>query len=517
MNRLLVALLALAPLVWAGAAPHDQKDDAPTPPPVAKASTFPWENSIIHIEVTSKAYNYVQPWERSEHKVYKTGVVVDGREIITTADGLADQTMIRLQKQGGGPFSFGKIAWIDYQANLAGLTTDDALNTQLNPNEPDFWKGLLAAKLADPVPISGQVRILRWRSDSLENRQGEIERLTVENSALSFVSVPALKIDSNLSAAGFGEAVVQGDRLIGLAYAQGGDAITAVPTSFILPILKAEQAKTYSGLGYFDFTWDTPDNPLNLDYLKLPGPARGVIIKEVNMKPGTVSVVHTRDVLLSIDGLDIDSEGNYKDVQYRKLSLENLSSRGKFAGMSCDFKILRDGKEMSVTYTLPKAAFSDELVPQYTPDKEPEYVMAGGLVFTPLTENYLRSWGPAWRQHSPFRLYYYSQGKVTPERPQRVVLAQVLPNPANIGYEGLRNLVIDDINGVKIKTIADIPLALKSPLGDFDVFKFEPGESVREVVLDSGQIDTINRQIMARYHIPADHVLAPEGAPVVER
>ena len=51
--------------------------------------------------------------------------------------------------------------------------------------------------------------------------------------------------------------------------------MTAIPSSFMVPIIKAEQAKTYTGLGYFDFTWDTPDNPLNLEYLKLPGPARG--------------------------------------------------------------------------------------------------------------------------------------------------------------------------------------------------------------------------------------------------
>ena len=165
------------------------------------------------------------------------------------------------------------------------------------------------------MPISGPVRILRWGDASLENRQGEIERLTVENSVLSFVSVPALKIDSSIPGAAYGEAVTVGDKLIGLACAQGGDAITAIPTSFIAPILKAEQAKSYTGLGYFDFTWDQVENPLNLAYLKLPGAPRGVIVKETAMKPGTVSLVHSRDILLQVDGFDIDTEGNYHDPQ----------------------------------------------------------------------------------------------------------------------------------------------------------------------------------------------------------
>ena len=480
----------------------------PAPPPHSSA----WENSVIEIEVTSKAYNYVQPWERSEKKVFKTGVVVQNHWIITTADGLADQTLIRLKKQGRGLFSLGSIAWIDYQANLAAVTTD----------EKDFWTGLQPAKLADPVPISGFARILRWRDDSLENRQGEIERLTVENSVLTFVSAPALKIDSTIPVAGYGEAVTVGDKLIGLASAQGGDALTAIPTSFIAPIIKAQLAKNYTGLGYFDFTWDPADNPLNLDYLKLPGPARGVIIKETGLKPGITSLVHRRDVLLQIDGFDIDAEGNYRDPQYQKLCLENLSSRGKWAGMTCKFKIWRDGKELDLVYTLPKAEFSDELVPTQSFDKSPEYVIAGGLIFVPLTEDYLKSWGPSWRQHSPFRLYYYMMDKVKPERPQRVVLAQVLPTRANIGYERLRNLVVDEVNGMKIKTIADIPEALKSPVNGFDVFKFDPGQPVQQVVLDASQMDDVNQAVLQRYYIPADHVLdtaiwSPTGPVAVKK
>ena len=286
---------------------------------------FSWNNAIIEIEVTSKVYNYVQPWARSEHKVYKSGVVVEGHQIITTADGLADQTLIRLKKQGAGLFSLGRVAWIDYQANLAAIITD----------EKDFWTGLQPARLADPTPISGDARVQRWEDDTLENHQGEIERLFVDNSALSFVSVPVLKIDSTIPAAGYSEAVTVGDKLAGLTTEGGGNTVLAVPSSFISSILKARAAQTYTGLGYFDFTWDQVQNPLCLDYLKLPGPARGVIVKDTGLKPGLASVVKPRDVILQIDGFDIDTEGNYHDPAYKKLSLENLSSRGKWAGADC--------------------------------------------------------------------------------------------------------------------------------------------------------------------------------------
>jgi hypothetical protein len=107
------------------------------------------------------------------------------------------------------------------------------------------------------------------------------------------------------------------------------------------------------------------------------------------------------------------------------------------------------------------------------------------------------------------------------------VLSQVLPNEINLGYEGLRNTVVDEINGIHIKRIADVVTALKSPVDGFDVFKFEMGETVTQAVLDASEIDRSNQEIMTRYHIPTDHVLDqafvqdgaanPSPSPVVEK
>ena len=466
------------------------------------SAPFAWENSVIHLEITSKEYSYLQPWARSEKKVFKTGVVLADHQIITTAAGVADQTLIRLQKGGGGLFSLGRVVWVDYQTNLAVITTDEA----------DFWTGLQPARLADPVPITGSAHIIHWDGDHLDDRSGDIERMLIDNSALSFVSVPYLKIDSTVTGAGSGEAAVQGNRLIGLVCLDAGDAVTAIPSSFISSILKARADKTYTGLGYFDFTWDPVQNPLCLDYLKLPGPARGVIVKETGLKPGVASLIKPHDVLLQIDGFDVDAQGNYHDPQYQKLCLENLSSRGKWAGMTCHFKIWRDGKEMDLTYTLPKAAYNDELVPEQTFDQDPPYVLAGGFVFVPLNEDYLRSWGADWRERAPFRLFYYNLQKISPEHPERVVLSQVLPDELNIGYESLRNEVVDEINGMPIKRISDVAAALARPQNGFDVFVFAPGDSTHKAVLDATALDAANQKIMARFHIPVDRVLGPAVA-----
>jgi len=483
-----LAGLALAPAAWAERLPQAPKNGR---------GDFSWENAIIHLEISGKEYSYMQPWARAERKVLKTGVALPGHLIITTAEGLNDQTLIRLQKQGGGLFSLGRLVWIDYQSNLAALTTD----------ESDFWTGVTPATLADPVPVNGEVRVQRWNDDRLENRPGDIERMTVDNSALSFVSVPALKVDSTISNTGAGEAVTQGNRLLGLATGQDNDVVTAVPSSFISFTINARNKGTFTGLGYFDFTWEPVQNPLALQYLGLAGPARGVIVKDTGLKPGVQSLIHPRDVILQIDGFDIDAQGDYEDPQYGKIMLENLSSRQKWAGANCKIKIWRDGKEQTITYKLPRAEYADELVPEQSFDHPPDYVLTGGFVFVKLSDAFLRSWGANWRQRAPFRLGYYETEKVKPDRSEIVVLSGVMPAHVNLGYEMLHDCVVREVNGVKIGKMADLVSALKSPVNGFDVFKFAPGESTEMAVLDATQVDQTNQEIMTRFHIPTDHVL----------
>ena len=102
-------------------------------------------------------------------------------------------------------------------------------------------------------------------------------------------------------------------------------------------------------------------------------------------------------------------------------------------------------------------------------------------------------------------------GKVTPERHQRVVLAQVLPSEVNVGYESVRNVVIDKINGMKIRQISDVITALKSPVNGFNVFEFQTGESTKRAVLDATDIDHVNQEILSHYNIRYDHVLNSEA------
>jgi hypothetical protein len=463
----------------------------------------PWEKSVVSIEASRKQYDYLQPWSRRMETVSKCGVVVGPRQVLTTAEYLNDTTLIRVQKGGRGMWAQAELLWIDYHANLALVTSP----------ETNFWTGLRVVSFVEPTPARGPIEVVRWRNGQLQRYKGDINRLTVRRGKLTQVEHLHAEVNSEIGAAGWAEPVTKGSRLIGLACSQDGNVLTLLPSSFIHPILKARRAGAYAGLGYFDFVWQKAENPATLAYLKLAGNARGVIVVEGGRKPGFTSPILAKDILLKIDGFEIDSEGDYQDPTFGKLSLEHLGSGRKWAGDSVRISLWREGRLMEVDYPLPKAAY-DELIPRAVFDQEPEYLIAGGLVFQPLTEAYLRSWGSDWRRKAPFRLVYYTQEKPTPDRPARVILSMVLPDRFNIGYQDYRFLVVDRINNQAVSRLEDVVSALAAPRDGYHVVEFAAGESVQKLVLEASQMNAANTRLLRDFGIQKDRHLGspPAGA-----
>jgi hypothetical protein len=467
----------------------------------AKADHSPWERAIVSIEASRKQYDYAQPWSRRMETTRKSGVVVAPRQILTTAEGLNDRTLVRVQKEGRGPWWNVQVEWIDYHANLA----------LLNSNDPKLWAGLQPAPWAEPVPTKGPAELLRWRNGNLETVKGEINHLTVKKGKLTFVDLLHLEVRSEISAAGWAEAVVSGRKLLGLVASQEGNLCSVIPAPWIRAILEARKKGAYRGLGYFDFIWQKVENPATIKHLKLDGEPRGALVIGFLTESPKASVLKPRDLILQIEGFDIDSEGDYQDPTYGNLLLENLASRGKWAGDTVRLHVWRDGQPIELVYTLPKAEYTNELVPQEVFDQEPDYFLAGGLVFQPLVEPYLRLWGADWRRKAPFRLTYYPQEKPTPERRAWVILAMVLPDPYVLGYQDYRFLAVEQVNGKAIRQVADLAAAFQQPQDGYHVIEFAPGEAYRRVVLDATGLEAATRRVMQRYGIEQDHHFATQG------
>jgi hypothetical protein len=456
--------------------------------PAAQKSKAPpdVENSVVQIEISRRQYDFVQPWTRRVDQLQKVGTIVGSREILTTAEYLADVTLLRLQKGGRGKWYQGEVEWVDFHANLALVTCKDE----------NFWKGLKALRIADTTPRIGEAQLARWRTGVMETRNLEINRMHVKRGKLTNVDLMFLEVNSDVAGTGWAEPILQDDKLIGVTSSKEERTATVIPSSFIKQCL--EERKKWKGIGYFAFVWEPAENPATLDYLRLPGEPRGVIIIETPTNQVTELKLH--DVITEIDGFTIDQKGDYRDPQYGALNLECLSTRKHWAGDEVKIKVWREDKFVDVKYRLPKVDYNTEVVPDYVFNKEPEYLLLGGLLFQPVTGPYLQSWGAVdWQRRAPFRLTYLAKKKATPDMPSAVVLSQILPDKFNLGYQDARYLIVESMNGVKVRTLRDIVEARKHPKDGFHEVVFEQGDSLSRIILDANEADAATRRAMERY------------------
>ncbi len=452
----------------------------------------PFESSVVTVEVTSKEYDLMQPWNKPTRSIRKHALVLGSHELVTTAQGFANRTLVRVQKGGRGRWFDASVQWIDYHANVAVISAKDG----------EFWQGLHEVEVAPSVPRRNDYDIVRWRDGNLEIRRADFSKFTVGEGSLSFSPRIQLELNTELAGLGWAEPVVADGKVVGLTVAKSGNVCTAMPTPFLLQIVEARKSGKFAGLGFFDFVWAQSENPATFEYLKLEGEPRGGVVVEVPKQAGADYAIRRRDVLIEIDGFPIDMEGDFEDPEYGHLMLEGLATRRHFAGDIIPMKVLRDGKIIDVRYVLPRADYKVDLLPMHGFDHEPEYLVAGGLVFQPLSQSYLRIWGEEWRRRAPFRLAYFTSQSPTPERPSLVVLSQVLPDPLNVGYQEYRNIVVDKVNGRVIRKLADLKVAFAESTDGVHRIDFFKGDGLQRMLLDAGSLEESTLRVLKRFGIP---------------
>ncbi|MEM6822000.1 MAG: hypothetical protein AAF558_08685 [Verrucomicrobiota bacterium] len=455
-----------------------------------------YQASLVELEIARKGYNYRLPWVTQRSQTKKNGVIIEGRKILTTADDVSGHVLVRAQKNGESRKFEASFLWIDYYANLAVIEVED----------DEFWKGLKPVSLANRVPNSGLLQILRWRSGRLETRSAEIERLFVGKGQMSYIEHLQLEVSSEIEAAGWAEVVVQNDRVVGLSSSANGKSLTVIPSVFIKNVIQGWKSQEEAGLGYFDFAWQFGTNRALLESKGWNDPDRGVVVTRVGDKGLGNTLIKPGDIILEVDGFSVDVEGKYVDPRYGRLLFDGLATRERMANDSISIVVWRDGKKVSIDYELPKAEFDRDLIPDADYDETPEYYIAGGLLFQPLTGGYLSAFG----KNQPFLIRYYDYERPVADRQGLVVLSAVMPDPYNRGYEDASQLIVDTVNGNEIENLGDLIEAFEAPEGDYHVIKFFQDQPLKTIVLDSNELGLATARVLKRYRVPEDRYLLPE-------
>ncbi len=484
---------ATATNVAAAATPVATPTPEPTvePPRPSKGQQPP----VVRVNVAAQAPNFMQPWRKNPRTIRQgLGVVLMDGRILVTAELVADHIDVELEKPDTALKAAAQVEVVDYDANLALLAAPSA----------DFLQSIPGARLDESVSVGDRVEVMQLEPNGRPvTTPATVTTIEVgpypvdENAFLVFkLSVPLQTRENS-----FTIPALKDGRLVGLVmrYSPATQTADLVPAPVIAQFLRAAAKQPYAGFPRAGLTFSDTRDPQLRRFASLPeGTGGAYVTKVLPGSPADAAGVKAGDVLLSVDGRAIDQDGNYEDERFGKISLAHYVSTALQAGQKIPIVVWRDGAEVTLEGTLAPRDRSRMISQPYIFDRDPDYVVVGGVVFSELSRQFLREFGRGWQEDAPLKLLYLDrfQSELPPDRGRIVFISGVLSSPNNIGYEGLGFEVVEEINGKPIRSLADVAAAVDNPEGPYHRIRLaeDPGLLVLDVDGSKADEERIKQQ-----------------------
>jgi len=467
--------------------------------------------SILRVNSTNQVYDLGSPWQKKPPTGRRgLGVLVGDGSILVTADLVANSNFIELELPANAKKSTATIQHIDYESNLALLRATD----------PEFLAGMIPLKLAEKISIGDSATVLQFEPNGeIARTTGRISSISIAPYTLENVGLLVFKISMPLQQrdGSFTLPAVHGGRLVGLLmrYDSRNQTADIIPMPIISRFLASTTQPDFKGFPRLGVSFAPLRDPQLRRFIGLTEPG-GIYVTKVTPKSSAASAgLREGDVILAVNGRVLDQDGNYEDADYGRILFSHITGTLTPAGGKVVLKILRSGKIEEVPVAMKPLDRSSVVSPSFLSDAAPPYFILGGMVFVELSRPYLQEWGAEWTKNAPQRLVNYDafQDELPADRGKIVVLAQILPTPDTIGYENIENVVIKELNGRPVKSIADLAEAAKHPVEGFQKIKLE--EDPTWLFLDAASIEANRTQLMEHYELPATERLntATSGQP----
>ena len=201
-----------------------------------------------------------------------------------------------------------------------------------------------------------------------------------------------VQTDAAINPGNSGGPVVQNDRAVGVAF-QGipglENAGFFIPTTIMRHFLEDIEDGEYHGFPQAGIRLSNMHNTAYRKFLKLPGIDHGARIDSIVDSPTTEELMRMDDVILKIGSYQVGSDGSvlYDGNRVRlAVAIQEYQH-----GASVPLTIWRDGQELDIE--LPVYVNQADKTLGNQNDVAPRYYVYGGLVFTPLSLDYLKTTG----------------------------------------------------------------------------------------------------------------------------
>ncbi len=472
-------------------------------------STETVRRSVVKLFTVVKEPNYYKPWELAyQHTSGGSACIIDGNRILTNAHVVAHQLYVQALKPGDSKKYTARVLHVDHDTETALLTVDD----------PDFFEGTLPVRFGELPPRNAKVTVHGFPvgGNELCVTAGVVSRIEVRTYTHSQRNLLAMQTDAAINPGNSGGPVFMDGELVGIAFQSYkrkdlAKAGYVVPIPVIRHMLEDLEDGAISGVPDLGIFWQKIENDALRSYVGLAPDQTGVRISRVLHGSSAHGTLQIDDVIMSIDGTPVASDGTIALREHDRVQFEHLISRRQ-VGDTVQVAVLRGGEPIKIEVALAPYV---SLVPLPRPDQRPTYFIFAGLLFTPLSYEYINEWEWA-RDHHRYGSYRYDTFP-SERRRQVVVIHQVLAHEINLGYHQMSEMVVERVNGIEISEIRDVVRALASPQGKFHVIETDyhgpRSESHRSdyhssygtrIVLDASKTERATAEILEQHGIPSD-------------
>ncbi|MEM1034398.1 MAG: serine protease [Myxococcota bacterium] len=449
--------------------------------------------SVVRIYATTQRPDYENPWQtEAPQSGTGSGVILGRGRVLTGAHVVADATFLQVQKVSEPRKWTVSVEAINHDCDLALLRVDD----------PSFDEGVVPPRLGPLPQLRDRVSVVGYPvgGEEISITEGVVSRIEVQRYSHSKRNLLAVTVDAAINEGNSGGPVYLDGEIAGIAFQSWQDAENIgemVPAAIIERFLVSAERGLPAQIPGLGVSVQNLENPRLRRWAGLGEGQSGVLVSTVESGGSADGVLQPGDALLAIDGHPIADNAT---IQYRGRVRTTFDAvlGDRFVGDALEVTLRRDGETSTREMTLaPFVALVAR--PQY--DTQPSYFIYGGLVFQPLTVDYLRTWRDWWEKAPSELVRAYYQGTRTATRRELIVLSAVLADEINAGYEGRDHATVKTVNGTVPRDLAHfVEMVEGTRAGAVEIALSDHGV----LVLDPAEARRRGPEILARYRVPSD-------------
>ena len=447
------------------------------------------KKALVKVYTSHQLFDYLSPWQYGKSaNSTATGFIIDGERIITNAHAVLNSKFLQVRKEGDSKKYKAVVKFTSEEYDLALVEIEDK----------SFFNGTVPLKLGTLPEIQEKLTVYGYPlgGDKLSTTQGIVSRMEHNTYTLTNRKFLIGQTDAAINSGNSGGPVVSKGKVVGVAFSGLNSADNIgyfIPVNILNNFLEDIKDGKYDGAPFLGIDWSELESPSHRRMLGIEDKTGGILIKKVFKNSPFEGVLQKNDVLMKLDNYPIEYDGTVEFRKNEKTDFIYVNQQKKY-GDSLSYEIIRDKKTKTGQVKLNKKDIEYTVVTDVTIETPPSYMVYGGLLFEPLTSNYMA--GVVEKLGS-----VYDKEELYKDYKELVVLVRVLPFDVNLGYTDAVNQIIVKVNGEKYKDFKDFAQKVKNVKSGFIVFENDNGD---EIVLDVKEVEEQREALMQNYNISSD-------------